>query len=186
MKKHTILTLLFAILFISCNEKKTVQKKAPNKIPEEFSLSTNCKETPLDTLISNSLFKIGYSKKWITENQMPQGIDISWTNNDSIYFGFMLSVVPYKDIYFKKNKFVTYKTFKKTTFKGYEGIYLMRNDLFKNKKTNTVYWRGELKLRNTITNTAYLLVFGSRSSKNTEPEWCHFSTLFNSFTIINE
>ena len=34
------------------------------------------------------------------------------------------------------------------------------------------------------TNNAYLLIFGSRSNKNIEPEWCSFSTLFDSFTII--
>lgn len=172
---------LFLVFLSSCDANEVVENANQSNERHEFDLFTDCDIILNDTIITNEYFQIGYPEKWRSTNELPQGIDIEYSDQDSIKHGFMLSCVPYSEIYFKPNKFVKYVKFQRILYDGYEGVFFMRNDLF--PEDETVYWRGELRLYTKDKSQAYFLVFGSRASRNAEPDWCRFSSIFRGFSI---
>ena len=177
MKINLLTILICSITLFSCGIKQTTSEKS-NEL-EKFAEFQKCDIGENDTLLSHEMFEIGFSKNWTTDNVLLQGLDISYIDKDSVYHGFMLSALPYQDVYFAKNQMVDYVRFKKVRFNEMEGIYFVRNDLI--PRDNTVYWRGELRLHDPNKQNAYYLVFGIRHDKDQEPNWCIFSPIINSF-----
>ena len=173
MKELIIFSLSIFLISHSSNGKKT-----------EIGLFNNCgvSEKNIETVtITNQLFDIQYPSDWNIDNELKQGVDISSRNfPDSIERGFMLSVVPFQDFYFKENKMIKYYRFEKGEYNGYEAIFLTRNDLGI-KEDSTVYWRNELKVKKG--DNLYQLVFGLRNKAKVEPEWCDFKGIINSLII---
>ncbi|MBL0073436.1 MAG: hypothetical protein IPP34_17130 [Bacteroidetes bacterium] len=114
------------------------------------TVSDNYKE------VNNPLFKIKYPDNWTEDHKLPSGLDISSnTFQDTLQRGFMLSVVPYQEMYLKKNPKINYFKYINTTYNNFEAVFLTRNDLFARESDSTVYWRSELKFVNKAKSQIY-------------------------------
>lgn len=164
------------IVLVSCNRSST-----------GFDLFEGCNDkmdTSAYSELSHDLFSIKYPVNWNHDLEMPVGLDISSADfPDTLSRGFMLSVVPYRDFYLKKNPEVNYHTFKVINYKGHNAVFLIRKDLDKRESDNTVYWRAELKIVNKAKTQVYFLVIGKRHSVDQEPEWCEFKGIVESLQI---
>lgn len=175
--------IIFLMLFAS---KSCHDLSRQNKNVGEWIFAA-CDEQATDaeyTTLVHELFEIEYPKDWKIENKLKQGLDISSVSfPDSLQRGFMLSVVPYKEMYLRKNPGVEYFRFESGAYQGFEAICFMRNDLWADKESNTVYWRGELKLVNKQRDQIFILVFGRRYDRTEEPDWCVFKRIIESLKI---
>lgn len=151
-------------------------------IRETFFL--NCQEfNQADSLTTKThdLFEIKYPSGWEHVN-FTQALVLSSKNYpDSVNREFTLSVLPYQEFYLKKNHLIQYYKFQKGTFKDYDCVALIRNDLY--PKGDSVFWRSEIKIVNKKKDLVYLLFFGKRSDKSEEPRWCEFEPIVNSLII---
>ena len=177
-KSFLFLTL---IALLSC-------KSSEDKNTDNLNLFSKCSDkTVRDNYkeVNNALFKIKYPDNWTEDHKLPSGLDISSNNfQDTLQRGFMLSVVPYQEMYLKKNPKIKYFKYINTTYNNFEAVFLTRNDLFARESDSTVYWRSELKIVNKAKSQIYFLVMGRRHNKNKEPEWCDFKEIVESLKII--
>jgi len=134
--------------------------------------------------LNNDYFNISYPTEWEIDNDLPLGLDISSRNfEDSLSRGFLLSVVPYKSYYMKKNSQIEYYNYQDAFYNGQKAILLTRNDLLPNDKNNTVYWRKEIRIHNSNNDYVYYIICSKRAQLNKEPDWCEFNKIIESFEL---
>lgn len=107
-------------------------------------------------------------------------------NETNIEYSIRLSIYPYGDYLFKRNRLVNYHHFESGLIKNRKSLYFTRNDLFENKIENSVYWRKEIKIYDEQNGQIYHLVYGTRNDKNTEPNWCFANIILRSLAIKSE
>lgn len=127
-------SFLFLILIALLSCKSSVDKNTDNlnlfSKCSDKTVSDNYKE------VNNSLFKIKYPDNWTEDHELPSGLDISSNNfQDTLQRGFMFSVVPYQEMYLKKNPTINYFKYINTTYNNFEAVFLTRNDLLSANST---------------------------------------------------
>ncbi len=153
-----------------------------------FDLFSQCKSegtTQNDTTLLNEEFTISIPKEWNQKFMMATAFEINSQDfPDSMKRGFTLTILPYAEMYLKKNPYVNYHHFSRIQYRDWEAIFLIRNDLFPEKSDKTVYWRTELKLINQPKTRIFCMIFGRRHDRNSEPDWCDFKRIVESFSMM--